>query len=116
MKIVTNHVGSPVKWDKLCDLIKLNYVHLKKIMILLIAGGFLLSHPQPASAQAKDPVKTAENEGEYRVNRGIDKTIDKGFDKIEEGIGSLFKKGMKKKADNGEATYERQDHCQRDPF
>lgn len=104
MKIVTNHVGSPVKWDKLCDLIKLNYVHLKKIMILLIAGGFLLSHPQPASAQAKDPVKTAENEGEYRVNRGIDKTIDKGFDKIEEGIGSLFKKGMKKKADNGEAT------------
>ncbi len=70
---------------------------MKKMMILLIAAGLLVTQARPAAAQIKDPVKEVEKEGENRVNRGIDKTIDKGFDKIEEGIGSLFKKGKKDK-------------------
>ncbi|TDE18019.1 OmpA family protein [Dyadobacter psychrotolerans] len=50
-----------------------------------------------AHAQIIDPKKTAERKATDRTNGRIDQSIDKGFDKVEEGIGSLFKKKDKKK-------------------
>jgi hypothetical protein len=64
---------------------------MKRILFILIAAGLLFGLAGPATAQIKDPVKTAEKKGEQRVNRGIDRVIDKGFDKVEEGLGGLFK-------------------------
>jgi len=74
-------------------------------MPLLIICAFFFGGNLIVTAQVKDPVKKTEKEGEHRVNRGIDKTIDKGFDKLEEGIGGLFKKKNKtdKSGEAGEA-------------
>lgn len=47
-------------------------------------------------AQIIDPQKTAERKATDRANGRIDQSIDKGFDKVEEGIGNLFKKKPKK--------------------
>lgn len=79
---------------------------MKRILFILIAAGLLLGMTDPATAQIKDPVKTAEKKGEQRVNRGIDRVIDKGFDKVEEGIGGLFKKKTKKESTNTDAEAE----------
>jgi len=49
-----------------------------------------------ASAQIIDPKKAAERKATDRTNSRIDQSIDKGLDKVEEGIGSLFKKKSKK--------------------
>jgi OmpA-OmpF porin, OOP family len=49
-----------------------------------------------ANAQIIDPKKTAERKATDRANSRIDQSIDKGFDKVEEGIGSLFKKKKQK--------------------
>jgi OOP family OmpA-OmpF porin len=50
-------------------------------------------------AQIIDPQKTAERKATDRANGRIDQSIDKGFDKVEEGIGNLFKKKTKKQKD-----------------
>ncbi len=57
-----------------------------------------------ALAQIIDPKKTAERKATDRANGRIDQTIDKGFDKVEEGIGGLFKKKDKKKPDEKSDT------------
>lgn len=44
----------------------------------------------------RNPKQTAERQVENRANRRVDQTIDKGLDKLEEGIGSIFKKKDKK--------------------
>jgi outer membrane protein OmpA-like peptidoglycan-associated protein len=67
-----------------------NYVIFKAAVVIL-----LLLSPE-IRAQIKNPAKTAEQKAEHRTNQGIDNTIDKGFDKIEEGIGNIFKKKDKK--------------------
>ncbi|MDD3737000.1 MAG: OmpA family protein, partial [Bacteroidales bacterium] len=41
-----------------------------------------------------------------RTNRGVDNVIDKGYDKLEEGIGNLLKKKKDKKAEDGEGPEE----------
>ena len=61
------------------------------ILSLLLVCGITLS------AQIKNVKNEAEKQGTHRVNNKIDQGIDKGFDKLEEGIGSLFKKKKKKK-------------------
>lgn len=43
-----------------------------------------------------DPGRVVERQAENRANRKIDQTVDKGLDKVEEGIGNLFKKKDKK--------------------
>ena len=48
-------------------------------------------------AQVTDPVKKTEKEAENRTNKNIDKGINSGFDRLEKGIGGLFKKNKKKK-------------------
>jgi OmpA-OmpF porin, OOP family len=52
------------------------------------------------SAQIIDPKKTAKRSAENRANSKLDQGINKGFDKIEEGIGNIFKKKEKKKSEN----------------
>ncbi len=59
------------------------------ICTVLIILGF------QTSAQIINPKETAKRKTNDRVNSGVDRTIDKGLDKIEEGIGSIFKKKEK---------------------
>ena len=60
---------------------------------ILIALLFITSQ---LAGQVINPKETAKRKAEDRTNRGIDRTLDKGFDKVEEGIGSIFKKKDKK--------------------
>ncbi|MGQ1908692.1 OmpA family protein [Marinifilum sp. RC60d5] len=54
------------------------------------------------NAQVVDPEKVVKKQGTRRANNKIEKGVDKGFDKLEEGLGSLFgKKKKKKKKGNG---------------
>lgn len=57
-----------------------------------------------ANAQVINPKETAKRKVEDRTNRKADETIDKGLDKLEEGIGSIFKKKDKKKKDDKSNT------------
>ncbi len=66
-----------------------------KILISLI---ILLCVGVSSQAQVKvDLKKKTTNQANNRANRKSDQIIDKGFDKLEEGIGSLFGKKKKKK-------------------
>ncbi|CAG5006185.1 Peptidoglycan-associated lipoprotein [Dyadobacter sp. CECT 9275] len=65
---------------------------MKRVHILLA----LCLTGSSVAAQIIDPKKTAERKATDRANSRVDQTIDKGFDKVEEGIGSLFKKKPKK--------------------
>ncbi|GHB76683.1 OmpA family protein [Persicitalea jodogahamensis] len=57
----------------------------------------------------RNPKTTVERQAENRANRRIDQTIDRGFDKLEEGIGSIFKKKDKKeKEENKEQENNRE--------
>ncbi|MCD8538998.1 MAG: hypothetical protein LRY55_03970, partial [Leadbetterella sp.] len=62
-----------------------------KILIVLL---FVTSQ---LTGQIINPKETAKRKAEDRTNRGIDRTIDKGLEKVEEGIGSIFKKKDKNK-------------------
>jgi len=44
-----------------------------------------------------DPGRVAEGSVENRANQKVYQGIDKGLDKIEEGIGNLFKKKKRRK-------------------
>jgi len=57
-----------------------------------------------ADAQILDPKKVAKSEGTSRTNNKINQGVDAGFDKVEEGIGSLFKKKKKKKKKEEDAV------------
>lgn len=59
---------------------------------ILIALLFITSQ---LAGQIINPKETAKRKAEDRTNRGIDRTLDRGLDKIEEGIGSIFKKKEK---------------------
>lgn len=58
----------------------------------IIGIAIILAIASSVQAQVIDPKKTAKRKVENRTNRNIEKTIDKGLDKIEKGIGSIFKK------------------------
>jgi len=77
---------------------------MKYSLIFTVLIGLLFCFTPEAQAQIKNPLKVVKKEGENRTNRGIDKTIDKGYDKIEEGIGNLFKKKDKKDKDTDAAN------------
>ena len=49
-----------------------------------------------AQIRINEPGRVVERQAENRANRKIDQAVDKGFDKVEEGIGNLFKKKDKK--------------------
>ncbi len=67
---------------------------MKRILILGLLAFFAAFITE---AQIIDPKKALKNEGENRTNQNINNGVDAGFDKVEEGIGSLFKKKKKKK-------------------
>ncbi len=50
------------------------------------------------NAQIIDPNDEIERQGTRRANQKIEEGVDEGFDKLEEGIGSLFKKKKKNKS------------------
>ncbi len=74
--------------------------------ITLLFTFFLIFSAFAANAQVKNVQKEAERQGTNRINRKIDKGIDGGLDKIEEGIGSLF--GKKKKKNNNDDESEKE--------
>lgn len=53
-----------------------------------------------ANAQIINPKETTKRKVEDRTNTRADQTIDKGLDKVEEGIGNIFKKKDKKQKEN----------------
>lgn len=63
-----------------------------KIIALLLSISFCVK----AQVRVNDPKKTAERSVEGRVNSKIDQGINRGLDKVEEGIGNIFKKKNKK--------------------
>ncbi len=67
---------------------------MKKLLaiVFLLVFGFSLAH-----AQIVDPETVVKKQGTKRTNRKIEKSVDKGFDKLEEGLGRLFGKKKKKK-------------------
>ncbi|MFC2185767.1 OmpA family protein [Fulvivirgaceae bacterium LMO-SS25] len=69
-----------------------------KARLTLIA--FILAIVSGVNAQVVNPKETAKKKVEDRTNRKADETIDKGLNKLEEGIGSIFKKKDKKKKEN----------------
>ena len=78
---------------------------MKKISILMVITTvlFFALTAGPLNAQIVDPTKKIEKEAERRANRNVDKGIRKGFDEIEKGIGTLFKKKTSKGEDDTEA-------------
>lgn len=69
---------------------------MKKIllfaMLCFLIGGFV-----NVQSQIKDPEEVVKKKGTSRTNKKVDDSIDKGLDKIEEGLGGLFGKKKKKK-------------------
>ncbi len=71
---------------------------MKHSMLFTLVASLLFLLPQEASPQ-KVRVNVKEKvveETDHRANRKTDEVIDAGFDKIEEGIGNIFKKKEKK--------------------
>lgn len=66
---------------------------LYKIAILTLMSGSVL-----AQVRIYSPGRVAERSVENRANSRVDQEINRGLDKVEEGIGNIFKK--KKKAPN----------------
>lgn len=71
---------------------------MKLFLTLLLAGAYHTS-----SAQIIDVKESAKRKTENRVNNKTDDSIEKGLNKVEEGIGNLFKKKKKKTTDTGSA-------------
>lgn len=59
------------------------------LFVLVVFSGF-------AQVRVENPKRTAERSVEWRVNGRIDQGVNKGLDKVEEGIGNIFKKKNKK--------------------
>ncbi|GLU53264.1 OmpA family protein [Dyadobacter frigoris] len=66
------------------------------IKLTFLLGFTYFSLIAKAQIRITDPGKVAERQVENRANQKVNQTIDKGFDKVEEGIGSIFKKKDKK--------------------
>lgn len=69
---------------------------MKQLILVLLLAVFGLT----GKAQIVNPKEVARQKSEERANSKIEEGIDAGFDKIEEGIGGLFKKKKKEKSDN----------------
>ncbi|MDY0098181.1 MAG: OmpA family protein [Bacteroidales bacterium] len=59
-----------------------------------------------ANAQISKPKDVVKDQGTGRINSRIDQGVDAGFNKIEEGVGSLFKKKKDKGGDEEEMADE----------
>ena len=69
-------------------------------VLLLTLAGLGSTAPTQAQIRVENPGRVVERNAEWRANRKVDEGVNRGFDKVEEGIGNLFKKKEKKpKAD-----------------
>ncbi|GAB2588342.1 OmpA family protein [Spirosoma areae] len=68
-----------------------------KIWLLPAVGLCLASLSGQAQVRVNDPGRVVERNVEYRTNSKIDQGINKGLDKVEEGIMGIFKKKEKAK-------------------
>lgn len=66
----------------------------KKLPLLIVLTSCALV--SKSQIRINEPSRVIERQAENRANRKVDQAVDKGFDKVEEGIGSLFKKKDKK--------------------
>ncbi len=69
-----------------------------RIAGLLVISALSLTGAQ-AQVRVSDPKQTVERNVEYRVNSKIDQGINRGLDKVEQGVGNIFKKKDKKAND-----------------
>lgn len=68
--------------------------------LLLTLAGLGSAAVTQAQIRVENPSRVVERNAEWRANRKVDEGINRGFDKVEEGIGNIFKKKEKKpKAD-----------------
>ena len=68
---------------------------MKNYINLSILSALLLQLPSPtaqAQVRVNDPGRVVERNVEYRTNSKIDQGINRGLDKVEEGVMSIFKK------------------------
>lgn len=70
---------------------------MKKVILLI--SFIVLMAGISVNAQVVDPKKEVKRQGTSRANSKIEQGVEAGFNKLEEGVGSLFKK--KKKKDKG---------------
>jgi OmpA-OmpF porin, OOP family len=64
---------------------------------------------QSLSAQIIKPKEVAKRKATDRTNNAIDRSIDKGLDKVEEGIGNIFKKKEKPEKESNSKKSEEND-------
>ena len=69
-------------------------MRLKRTLFVLALVFFMIS--QAIDAQVVNPREVVKDKATQRTNSRIDQGIDEGFNKVEEGIGNLFKKKPKK--------------------
>ncbi len=77
---------------------------MKKSLFILL----FLAIADQVSAQIIDPKETAKRKATDRTNSAIDRSLDKGFDAVEDGISNIFKKKEKpaksEKEDEGDSS------------
>lgn len=66
------------------------FIPVKPGLLLLLCGTLT------AAAQVQDPVETTKQKGEDRLNGRIEGTVDRGLDKLDQGLDGLFRKKEKK--------------------
>jgi outer membrane protein OmpA-like peptidoglycan-associated protein len=76
---------------------------MKKLFFLFV---IVAISQTKAWTQIEDPKEKAKRASENRANSKVDQGVNKGLDKIEEGIGGLFKKKKKKKQKKAESSKE----------
>ena len=78
-------------------------------LLILFASLFLILWSLQTSGQVNKPKEVAKEQGTNRINSKIDQGIDEGFNKVEEGIGNLFKKKKNKSEETDESEEEEVD-------
>jgi OmpA-OmpF porin, OOP family len=83
-----------------------------KIKLLIAFVLFLTEFKSNAQIVITNPGRVAQNSVQNRANNKVYQGVDKGLDKIEEGIGNLFKKKKKeeKPAENQQNTNQQSDN------
>jgi len=81
---------------------KTGIMKIRVFFSIAVILSFLLS-AQSVNAQIVNPKDVVKEKSTNRINTRIDQGVDEGFNKIEEGVGSLFKKKKVKSGEEAEA-------------
>lgn len=89
---------------------------MKTMQLLTVITSFLLIlWSFETQGQVNKPREVAKEQGTNRLNSKIDQGIDEGFNKVEEGIGNLFKKKKNKSEETVESEEEDVDEENSEP-